>query len=95
MPDLSSTLNPNDEIIASRLYHFLCRHLELIGCQYMLDRHHKTLKQADIASGDAQNRCNSLLVGESIGMGRHAIITASDVMQFFITSVAQCVAQKV
>src|SRR5258708_35142577 len=35
----------------------------------MLHLHHETLNQADIPSGDAQNRCNRLLVSEIIGMG--------------------------
>src|SRR5260221_54160 len=35
--------------------------------------HHETLNQADIPSGDAQNRCDGLLVSEIIGMGGHAM----------------------
>jgi hypothetical protein len=39
---------------------------KLVGYENMFDLHHETFNQADISSGNAQNRGNSLLIREII-----------------------------
>lgn len=39
----------------------------------MFHLHHETLNQADIATGDAQNRCHSFLVRKIVGVDRHTM----------------------
>src|SRR5713226_7180633 len=62
------SIRSNDEILAGSLHHFFRNDRELVGDQNMFDLHHQTLNEANIASRDAKNGGNGLLVSKIIGM---------------------------
>ena len=72
----NQSIRSNDEILAGSLYHFFGDKRDLVGDQNMFDLHHQALNQANIASRDAKDGGNGLLIGKIVGMGRHPMTPA-------------------
>lgn len=72
------SIRPDDEILAGCLHDFFGDDRELVGDENMFDLHHETLNQTYIASRDAKNGGNGLLVGKIIGMRGHPMTPSAD-----------------